>query len=113
MFEFKNVDISSIVSSSLAVSIGSLIYLAKEHGVEIVKQSYSVNPDNIFEKLRKVRLKIARSENKPAFMIFSNRTLNQLVKENPQSKKELIEIKGIGRKKVKDYGDSILEVTHK
>jgi len=92
------------------VSVGTLIYLAKERGVEIVKQGYSVNPDNVYEKLRKVRLAIARNNDKPAFTVFSNKVLSQLAYNKPKTKDDLINIKGIGTKKVNDFGDTILEI---
>jgi len=91
-------------------SIGTLIYLAGEYGIEIVKHDYYVNPDKVYEKLRKVRSEIARNNDKPAFTVFSNKVLNQLVHNKPKTIDDLINIKGIGIKKVNDYGDAILEV---
>jgi len=97
-------------SNNGGVTIGTLKYLAKEYGVEIVKQGYSVNQDNVFEKLRKVRLKIAINNDKPAFTVFSNKVLSQLAHNKPKTKDHLINIKGIGKMKVNDYGDAILEI---
>ncbi len=43
-------------------------------------------------------------------MIFSNEVLKQIIQNNPKSKEELLNIKGIGKVKVDKYGDEILEV---
>jgi ATP-dependent DNA helicase RecQ len=58
----------------------------------------------LFETLRVLRRKLADEENKPSFMIFSDTTLHQMVKDKPQTLEELLNISGVGQHKLSHYG---------
>jgi ATP-dependent DNA helicase RecQ len=58
----------------------------------------------LFEKLRQLRLSIAREEDIPAYHIFSDATLREMEKERPMTDEEFMQISGVGRKKMQDYG---------
>jgi len=60
--------------------------------------------DTLFEKLRRLRLKIANEESIPAYRIFNDATLKEMEKERPVTDEDFIRINGVGRKKMKDYG---------
>lgn len=60
--------------------------------------------NSLFEKLRELRLKIAREEGIPAYQIFNDATLKEMEKERPMTDEEFIMINGVGRKKMQDYG---------
>lgn len=65
------------------------------------------------EEIRKMvlqnwRKEYAREKDMPAFMIFSNRTLDELVVKNPENLSELRKIYGLGEMKVDAYGKEIL-----
>ena len=62
----------------------------------------------LFETLRTLRLAIAREENLPAFMIFSNATLREIAAQRPASTTELGRIHGIGPAKIEKYGARFL-----
>ncbi len=62
----------------------------------------------LFEVLRIWRNETAQQQGKKPFMVFNNDTLLQTAKIQPKTKEELIEIKGWGEKKIKQYGDDIL-----
>jgi ATP-dependent DNA helicase RecQ len=61
-------------------------------------------PDSLFEKLRLLRLKLAQEEGIPAYLIFNDATLKQMEKERPVTDEDFIQINGVGRKKMQDYG---------
>ncbi|MBA2651271.1 MAG: DNA helicase RecQ [Tatlockia sp.] len=63
----------------------------------------------LFETLRVLRRKLADEENKPSFMIFSDTTLHQMVRDKPQSLEELLNISGVGQHKLSHYGEYFLE----
>ncbi len=65
---------------------------------------------NIYEELRKYRHAVSREENIKTFMVFSNNTLEELVEKKPRTREELLQIKGLGKKKVDKYGDKILSI---
>ena len=67
------------------------------------EQSASVS-DSLFERLRQLRLEIAREEGIPAYLIFNDATLKDMERQRPMSDSEFMLINGVGRKKMEDYG---------
>ena len=65
---------------------------------------------NLFEKLKSLRLEIAREEKKPAFIIFSNDTLEEMVKQKPQTIEELLKVHGVGKFKADKFGDRFISI---
>jgi DNA helicase-2/ATP-dependent DNA helicase PcrA len=68
-----------------------------------------VEPDDpIYETLKEWRLKTARAEEKPAYVIFHNSTLAEIVRRAPQTREELAAVPGVGPAKLERYGDAVL-----
>lgn len=63
----------------------------------------------LFERLRQLRLTIAREINKPAFVVFSDRTLRAISEAAPRDADEMLQVKGVGPAKLEAYGDQFLE----
>lgn len=61
-------------------------------------------------KLRELRDEIRIAENIPAFQIFTQETLYAMCDALPRSEKELLKVNGMGKIRVKKYGEEILEV---
>jgi DNA helicase II / ATP-dependent DNA helicase PcrA len=61
-----------------------------------------------FDALKRWRLERARSEGVPAYMIFSNRTLEVIARNEPATVGELSVIPGVGPAKLERYGTAIL-----
>ncbi|MFT4566272.1 MAG: ATP-dependent DNA helicase RecQ [Saprospiraceae bacterium] len=66
--------------------------------------------DELFEKLRHWRLTTAKSRGVPAYAVFSDATLKEIVDMKPLVADDLLMIDGIGEKKKADYGEHILDV---
>lgn len=64
----------------------------------------------LFAKLRFLRKQIADDENVPPYVLFSDVTLKELCRHFPQTKDEMLMIKGIGEVKFARYGETFLEV---
>ncbi|HEX4334837.1 MAG TPA: ATP-dependent DNA helicase RecQ [Polyangiaceae bacterium] len=62
----------------------------------------------LFERLRRLRKTIADSRNVPAYVVFSDATLLEIAAKKPQNASELLEISGVGPKKVATYGAEFL-----
>lgn len=60
--------------------------------------------------IREWRLEYAREQDMPAFMIFSNRTLEDLARKAPRTLAELEGIYGIGPQKTEAFGKELLEI---
>jgi ATP-dependent DNA helicase RecQ len=75
------------------------------------KQLGAINYDtSTFEKLREWRIKVAREKALPAYMIFSDATLQNIASKKPTSLSSLRGVSGVGDKKLELYGEEILEV---
>ena len=61
-------------------------------------------------KLKKHRLKLAREKNSPAFIVFSDRTLNEMTYLKPKNLKEMSQVNGVGPQKLSLYGESFLKI---
>lgn len=62
----------------------------------------------IFEGLRKLRRQIADTEKLPAYIVFSDATLKELSSKRPQNMQQMLDISGIGEKKLEKYGQQFL-----
>ncbi|MDJ1372691.1 DNA helicase RecQ [Gulosibacter molinativorax] len=63
-----------------------------------------------FEALREWRRDTARDQSVPAYVVFNDATLRELAVERPSTLNELAGISGVGRAKLEQYGDEVLEV---
>jgi len=67
-----------------------------------------VDPE-LFEDLRRLRKEIASAEKVPAFQVFSDKTLRELARRRPGTKEALRAVYGMGRVRVRKFGNRILE----
>jgi superfamily II DNA helicase RecQ len=64
----------------------------------------------LFEVLRRWRLEEANREGHAAFHIFTQKALIGIANNLPKTEEELLQIHGIGKKKVEKYGAMVLEI---
>lgn len=64
----------------------------------------------LFQKLRDLRLRIAKEENLPAFVIFNDASLKDMADRQPQNLTEFEKISGVGTVKLEKYGAQFLDV---
>ena len=63
---------------------------------------------DLFDRLRAVRLEIARSRGVPPYVIFHDATLREMARLRPTSIDALLTVKGIGARKADDLGETFL-----
>ena len=63
---------------------------------------------DLFNHLKAVRLDMARKRNIPPFIIFSDASLKEMAQKKPKTEEEMLEVKGVGDKKLIQYGDIFL-----
>ncbi len=73
------------------------------------KRTTKVVRDTLFERLRKLRYKIAQEEDIAAYLVFSDATLRELENERPQTDSEFLAISGVGQRKLEVYGGEFME----
>ena len=66
--------------------------------------------DGLFDALRSVRRRLAEKENVPAFVVFSDATLRDMCRLQPRNLDEMAEVKGVGERKLRRYGEEFLAV---
>jgi len=64
---------------------------------------------DLFERLRLLRLSIAKESNIPAYLVFNDATLKQMERERPMTDEEFLAIDGVGRKKFEDFGYAFIK----
>jgi len=62
----------------------------------------------LFDRLRAVRLDLARARGVPPYVIFHDATLREMARVRPASKSALLGVKGVGARKAEDLGDVFL-----
>ena len=62
----------------------------------------------LFERLRGVRLEIARSRGVPPYVIFHDATLREMARLRPSTIDGLLQVKGVGARKADELGDAML-----
>lgn len=65
---------------------------------------------NLFEKLRALRLQIAKEERIPPYIVFSDKTLTHMCQIRPKSREEMLLVSGVGETKLAKYGERFLSV---
>ena len=81
----------------------------KPEETEANKPKEVINQE-LYDTIREWRLAKCRDLNLPPHFIFPLKVLIEIVNTLPKSEKELLEINGIGKKKVQQYGAEILEM---
>jgi DNA helicase-2/ATP-dependent DNA helicase PcrA len=68
----------------------------------------SAYDEELFERLRAWRKDEATRQSVPAFVVFSDATLEQIATVLPKDRSALLKVTGIGAKKAEVYGDAVL-----
>ena len=83
----------------------------KKHPISSLTSADGLEPDYaLFEKLRALRLEIAKKEKVPPYIVFSDKTLMQMSQDKPSSREEMLQISGVGEVKYRRYGEAFLRI---
>ncbi len=63
----------------------------------------------LFERLRAVRLRIARARGVPPYVVFHDTTLREMARLRPATMEQLRAVYGVGARKAEDLGETFLE----
>ncbi|MGM0215092.1 DNA helicase RecQ [Enterococcus sp. AZ109] len=98
----------TISPSGINVLLGKQKVTRKQNAVKTLQVD-----DELFEKLRSLRTQLAQEQNLPPYIIFSDKTLQELAEKQPQTTLEMLQIKGVGQNKLDKYGEAFLEILQK
>ena len=62
----------------------------------------------LFDSLRNLRASLATRAGVPAYVVFTDETLRELARVKPGSVEQFLDIKGVGEKRLQDYGEAFL-----
>jgi len=64
---------------------------------------------DLFERLREVRLRLARARGVPPYVIFHDAALRDMARVKPTSTEALLGVRGVGERKAEDVGEHFLD----
>ena len=64
----------------------------------------------LFDKLKELRLEIARAEKIPPYIVFNDKTLIDMCAKMPTTKSEMLDVSGVGENKYGKYGERFIAV---
>ena len=92
-----------------------MLVRAKEEDVTKKKnrQTGSSSTDGLLEELKALRSKLAKEENIPAYIVFSNATLHDMAIKEPVTIDEFLGVSGVGKYKAERYGEAFIAAIQK
>ena len=70
----------------------------------------NTSPSNLFDSLKELRNKIARSKNLPSYIVFNDKSLHDMCSIMPRNDSEFLMVYGVGQNKLENYGEDFLKV---
>ena len=67
----------------------------------------------LYTALKNLRFRLARQEHMPAYIVFSNATLEDMARRHPQNLEEFLQVSGVGSAKAQRYADAFLAEIHR
>ena len=64
--------------------------------------------ESLFQRLREERRRLAEAAQVPPYVIFHDRALREMAARKPASPEELLDVPGVGEKKLRQYGEAFL-----
>lgn len=72
--------------------------------------SLSTDDQTLLAALKNKRREISKTIGKPAFVVFTDATLMDMVQKRPGDKSQMMEVSGVGPSKYKKYGKTFLDI---
>ena len=66
--------------------------------------------EDLLERLTVWRLERAQKSGSPPYIVFRNRTLEEIAAHQPRTEAELLDLYGVGPAKLDEYGEEVLEL---
>ncbi|KUG08728.1 DNA helicase RecQ [Solirubrum puertoriconensis] len=66
--------------------------------------------DDLFDRLRQLRKRIADQQGVPPYVVFSDTTLQEMAIERPRTRTAMLAISGVGMKKFETYGEQFIQL---
>ena len=80
----------------------------QEEQAEPVKTKKEVIRDELFERLKKVRKRLAEENNVPPTVVFSDATLSDMAEKRPINRIQMLQVSGMIQTKLSHYGEAFI-----
>ncbi|HPI40385.1 MAG TPA: HRDC domain-containing protein [Pseudobdellovibrionaceae bacterium] len=115
--EYNGILIENIISikteSKQEINKVQINELKITNTIESQEKTNSILSKKLFDELRKERNRLAIEKKIPAYMVFSNKTLHEMIDNLPDTDELMSEIRGIGEYKLQMYGSYFTAVIKK
>lgn len=64
--------------------------------------------EELFDRLQKLRKRLADEQSVPPYVVFSNASLRLMAQQQPQTRQQFLNISGVGSRKLAQYGEVFL-----
>lgn len=79
---------------------------------KVAQDAWEGVDEGLFEALRELRRWLAARKRIPAYLVFGDRTLRELARRRPSTPVALLDVTGVGEKKCRQYGKTVLAAIH-
>ena len=90
------------------VKLTTVVKKVIDKNEKIKEEKIKPAANSLFEMLRKLRYEIAKEDEVPAYVIFSDAALRQMETLRPMSDEEFLAIDGVGKTKLEKYGSEFI-----
>lgn len=115
--------ILKLTAKSLKVLKGETKVYHKKHLIEreglrnqseeqTKKDAYQNYDNELFDRLKELRYKIAKERQMAPFIVFHDSTLKAIASYFPKNKEEFLTINGVGQKKYESYGEEFISLVN-
>jgi ATP-dependent DNA helicase RecQ len=102
---------NAVLKGEKQIRISKPVEKAKQKAGASKKAAAKADPaDLLTQDLKSFRKELASKNRVPAYVIFNDVTLNELVAKKPDHIDELENIKGLGKVKIERFGEQLIEI---
>ena len=83
---------------------------SRSRHVSSTAPTLDADEEALFQDLRALRKELADRQGVPAYIVFSDKVLVEMVKRRPSNDRELLAVSGVGPAKLEKYGEAFLGV---
>ncbi len=76
---------------------------------ELIAGEELIADDELFQRLRLLRKRLADERQVPAYVVFSDRTLQAMAARKPRTHQDFLRVHGVGERKLAEYAEVFLE----
>ena len=88
--------------------VGRVQRTARQARKALAETALNEDEQSLLAQLKALRTDLAREIGKPAYIVFSDATLMDMVAKTPTNKEEMLDVSGVGPTKYARYGEAFL-----